>query len=344
MIVVIGAVAFGCLLAIWLHYSRDIVGPAGLTGFVEAAAGRRAALAQAAVWTGSYVLYLVYTSVYVVDDLFLVAVPGAAGARRVLIVALPVAVAALLLSGRTPLVAVVAAIAVVQVALAGALDVVSVGHAAHAPAFGTAVGAGDGVKATVGVGGLFACGSLPLFLGGEVRDASRRLRGALCVAFILTAVLTLVAVYPYAQHPAYLHAALPGMTVADNEAAHPLAVAIGVGIAASVVGVMLIEGLALTRLLHAVAGRSTRQVAVVLAVLLVVAAPLSLIDPERFYDDLLRPSLVLLWVAQLMVVLVFPRFVARRGGSLARWLPVTAVAAGLAGYSAWTSITSGGST
>jgi hypothetical protein len=343
-VVVAGAVAFASLVAIWVRYSRDVAGPAGLTGFVEAAAGRRVALAQAAVWTASYTLYLVYTGVYVVYDLLVVAVPSASGSRQALAVALPIAVAALLVAGRTPLLLVVGLIAAAQIVLAVALDVVSVVHAPTAAAWTAAPAADDAVSATAGVGGLFVCGSLPLFLGGEVRDAGRQLRRVLPAAVGVAAVLTLLAVYPYARHPAYLHAALPGMTVVDNESSHALAVAVGVGIAASVVGVMLIEGLALTRLLHAVSGRPPRMFAVVLAGLLVVAAPLSLLDPDRFYDDLLRPSLVLLWLAQLIVIVVFPRFVARRGGSLLRWLPVTLVAAATSGYELWAAIRGGGST
>jgi hypothetical protein len=77
---------------------------------------------------------------------------------------------------------------------------------------------------------------------------------------------------------------------------------------------MLVEYLALSRLVHVLSGFSTRKIILALGVLLVAAAPISLIDPERFYDDLLKPSLIALWLSQLMVFAVYPRFAARHGG------------------------------
>ena len=334
-IVISGVAAFAALLALWLRFGREVAGPGGLSAFVEEALGEGAALAHAGVWTASYALYLVYTSVYVVYDLLPVAWSGLHGARPWLALALPVAVALLLLAGRTPVVFVVGVIAVVQLVLLLVADLVGLVHASGAAA--TTGHAHDGVAAAVlAVGSLFVCGSLPLFLGGDLLRPKRELPRALGVAFGVTAVLTLLAVYPYAQHPAYTHGAIPAMTVVDNESAHWLAVAVGLGVAASVVGVMLVEGLALTRLVHAATGRSTQTVARVLAVALVVAAPFTVANPDRFYGDLLRPSLVLLWVAQLVVVVAFAVFAVRRRLHLA-WLPVTAVAAVLTGWALVTS-------
>lgn len=335
-------VAFAAVLAIWLRFTRDVTGPGGLAAFVEAAAGRRAALAHAAVWTGSYALYLLYTSDYVVYDLLPVAVPAVRPWRPWLAVALPLVVGVLLVAGRGALVAVVAVIAVGQVGLLVAADAVGIAHAPTAHAFSVAASGGGTAKATADVGALYICGSLPLFLGGDLRRPSAALRKALPLAFALTALLTLLALYPFARHPAYTHAAIPAMTVVDNGGSHALAVAVALGVAASVVGVMLVEGLALTRLVHAVTGRSPVYVARVLAAALVVAGPLSLIDPERFYGDLLRPSLVLLWLAQLGVVAAFAGYVVRRRLSALRWLPVTAVAAVLVGYALVTSARGGG--
>ena len=66
---VVAVLVFVVPLAIWLRYSRHVASSGGLFSFVEAAAGRRVALAQAAVWIVSYVLYLVYTTVQIVYDL-----------------------------------------------------------------------------------------------------------------------------------------------------------------------------------------------------------------------------------------------------------------------------------
>ncbi len=81
---------------------------------------------------------------------------------------------------------------------------------------------------------------------------------------------------------------------------------VGVGVAVSVAGVMLVEYFALTRLLHVLTRRSVRQMTVALAVVLVVSAPLTLINPDRFYEALLKPSLVALWLSQLIVFVVYP--------------------------------------
>jgi hypothetical protein len=190
---------------------------------------------------------------------------------------------------------------------------------------------------------LFVCGSLPLFFGGDIRRAAPTVRRTLPGAFVLAGLLLLLALYPYARHPAYTHSAMPVYTVVDNEASHPLAVAVGLGIAASVVAVMLIEGLALTRLVAAMTALSRRTVARCLALALVVAGPISLIDADRFYDDLLRPSLILLWLAQLGVIVAFVVHASRRR-ELARWLPVVAVTGAVFGYALYLAARGGGST
>jgi len=62
-----------------------------------------------------------------------------------------------------------------------------------------------------------------------------------------------------------------------------------------------------------------------IAVPFVVGDAISLIDPDRFYDDLLRPSLGALFVSQLIVFAVFPLY--RRGPAA---LGLAAVSAALA--------------
>ena len=58
---------------------------------------------------------------------------------------------------------------------------------------------------------------------------------------------------------------------------------------------------------------------------------LSLVNPQEFYDKLLKPSLGALFISQLIVFLVFPLF--QRG---LRWLPLVAVASGLAVWGFYT--------
>ncbi len=63
-----------------------------------------------------------------------------------------------------------------------------------------------------------------------------------------------------------------------------------------------------------------------------LAAPFSLIDPEGFYNTLATPSLIALWVSQLIVFLAYPRFAYRRGQPLVAACALSLVASGLAVY------------
>jgi len=344
LVVVAAAVAFIAPLAIWLRYSRDIASAGGLAAFVEAAAGRGVALAQAAVWVASYGLYLLYTGAYVAYDVLPSSISGVHKWRPLIAVLIPLGVAAALAAGRGVSVAVIGLLAVGQFAILVMLDVVAVGHAGTANGFhGTT--SGDGGKAVAAVAALFVCGSLPLFLGGELRERGRALRRVLPLAFVLTAVGVLLAIYPYARDPAFTRADVPGVALVRVDVGHTAADVVGIGVAGSIVAVLLLEGVALTRLLHFATGATVRTWTWVLAGALVVIGPLSLaFDPDRFYDSLLKPSLVLLWIAQLVVVAVFPVYVHRRA-QLRPWhLLATAVALALMTYALVTTITGGGGT
>lgn len=344
VVTIVGIVAFVAPLAIWLRYSRDIAGPGGLTAYVEAAAGRRVALVQAAVWTGSYLLYLLYTSAYVVYDLLPPAWPGVHRWRPLLAVLLPVAIAGAVLAGGRLALAVVGAVGVAQVAVVAFLDVVAVRHAPTAHAFHLAA-TNDTGHAAGNVATLFVCGSLPLFLGGEVVAARRTFGRVLPPAFVVTAVGLLLAVYPLARDPAFAHAQVPGLSLVEFDVGHPAAVMIGIGVAASVVAVMLLEYVALTRLLHYVTAASVRTWAWRIAVPLVIAGPVSLwAHPERFYDKLLKPSLVLLWLAQLIVIAVFPLYLRGRGRLRPAHVALTAAGLAVTGFGLVTSISGAGGT
>jgi hypothetical protein len=115
-------------------------------------------------------------------------------------------------------------------------------------------------------------------------------------------------------------------------------VVVGIGVAASVGGVMLVEYLALSRLVHAVTSWSLRPIVAGIGIALVGFAPLTLIDPIRIYDDLLKPSLVALWLSQLIVFAAYPRFAARHGS---RMLPAWALSIGstaFALYGLWATL------
>ncbi|MGH3000401.1 MAG: hypothetical protein ACRDNM_13980, partial [Gaiellaceae bacterium] len=56
LVVVLALVVFAAPLAIWLAFSKRIASAGGLSAFVEAAAGRPAAVVQAWIWALAYFL------------------------------------------------------------------------------------------------------------------------------------------------------------------------------------------------------------------------------------------------------------------------------------------------
>jgi hypothetical protein len=336
------AAVFIPALAIWLRYGRDVSGAGGLYAFVEAAAGRRVALAQATVWAFSYLLYVVYTTVQIVYDVLPAAIPGERGYQTALALLIPAALVGVMVAGRAVTLATLVVMAAGQLALAGILDGVTVAHlATPASSFGLAGTPGPVARASAQTSLLYVCGSLPLFLGGEVRVPA--IRTGLLGAWAVTVLVVVLAVAPLAAAPGLTRTAVPGVSVAAQFAGPGLAEAIGIGVAVSIAGVMLCEYLALTRLLHAVAAWPIGAVAIALGALFLLAAPLVLIDPQGIYTALERPSLVALWLSQLMVFAVFPRFARRRGRAPAPAWALSLIAGGWAGYGMWLAVTQAGS-
>ncbi len=331
--VLASVVVFAAPLAIWLRYARDVSGSGGLYGFVEAAAGRRVALVQAAIWIVSYALYLSYTTVQIVYDVLPGVVPGEVRYQSLLALAIPVAMVGVMLAGRTATLIVLAVMAAGQLVLAGILDAVTLVHvSAPATAFGARAPAGALAKAGVQTSLLYVCASLPLFLGGELARPGRMIRRGLTAALAVTVGVIVLAVAPLAADPGLLHTDIPGVTVMEQFAGAHLAQAVGIGVAVSIGGVMVCEYLALTRLLYAVGGWPVRRVTAVIGAAVLVAAPFSLIDPEGFYNTLATPSLVALWLSQLIVFLVYPRFARRRRTRMLPAWGLSAAASGLAVY------------
>src|SRR3954463_4307144 len=98
LVVLLALAVFAAPLVLWLVYSRRVVSPGGLTAFVEAAAGRRAALVHGWIWAFAYFLYLPYTITFVVYDVLTPIFPGLHPYRWVLELVLPVAIVALVLA------------------------------------------------------------------------------------------------------------------------------------------------------------------------------------------------------------------------------------------------------
>jgi amino acid transporter len=330
---------FAVPLWIWLRFSRHVQGSGGLFAFVEAAAGRKVALAQGAIWTVSYVLYLVFTTVQIVYDLLPAVLPGERHYQTLLALLIPLAVAGVMVAGRAAALITLGLIAVGQLALAGALDGVTLAHlSTPVSSFGTGAPAGALAKASAQSSLLYVCASLPLFLGGELAHPRRTIRRGLTGAFLLTGLVTVLAVAPLASAPGLLRTAIPGVTVAQEFSGRGLGEAIGVGVALSTAGLILAEYVAVTRLLHAVGAWRIRSITLALAAVMIVAAPFTLIDPQGFYSALLKPSLAALWISQLIVFAVYPRFATRVRERLAPALTLGLAASGLAIYGLVTTI------
>jgi amino acid transporter len=307
------AVAFIAPLAIWLRYSQHVNSAGGLYAFVEAAAGRRVALAQAAIWTFSYGLYIVYTTVQIVYDLLPQVIPGERQYQTALALLIPVALAAVMIAGRAATLIVLGVMAAGQLVLAGILDGVTLANiSTPASTFRAGAPAGALAKASAQTSLLYICGSLPLFLGGDLSAPARTIRRGLTGAFLVTAVVIVLAVAPLAAAPGLLHTEIPGVSVVEQFAGVGLARAIGIGVAVSTAGVILCEYLAVTRLVHAVTRWRIRPIAIGIGAGIVLAAPFTLIDPDGFYDTLVKPSLVALWLSQLIVFAVYPLFAIKR--------------------------------
>jgi amino acid transporter len=343
LLAVAAVVVFGLPLLCWLRYSRYVATSGGLYSFVREAAGPRVALIQAVVWIFSYALYLVYTTASIVYDTLPAVSPGFRHYQPLLEIAIPVTLAATMLAGRAVTFLVLGVLAVGQLALVGVLAVITLWHDHPASSFAlqppsSALAAAGGQVAL-----LYVCGSLPLYVGGEVAEPrTRTVRRGLVIGYGLTALGVILVVFPLTQNPAFTRAPIPGMSVAEVFSGHTVALAVGVGVAASIAGVMLVEYFALTRLLHVLTRRSIRQTTVALAVVLVVSAPFTLIDPDRFYDALLKPSLVALWLSQLIVFVVYPRFAARYGRLRVSDVVIAAAGTGFALYGVWATIHHGG--
>ena len=326
LVVALAVAVFAAPLTLWLVYSRRVVSRGGLTAFVDAAAGRPAALVHGWIWALAYFLYLPYTITYVVYDVLAPAFPGIGPYRWVLELVLPVAIVLLVLAPLRLALVSLLAVGLAQLVLLLVLGGVML---ANVPArFAAQPEADPTARAVAGTALLFICSSLPLYLGAEVRGRSRTVRRGLAFAVAVVGLCFFVAALGMSTVPkALFEFPLPAAAIAKYYSGRPLEVAVALGIGVGTLALIVAEYLALGRLLHWLHGLPLRRVLLWIAVPFVAADVISLIDPEEFYDRLLKPSLGALFISQLIVFLVFPLF--QRG---LRWIPLVAVASGLAAW------------
>lgn len=270
---------------------------------------------QAAVWSFSYFLYLPYTVSDVVYEMLGDVFPGIHPWRPVLQIALPVAIVGFVLLRVTTVLRVLLLSAAVQLVIVLIFAFVMLQHVGAPTSSFTHVSSASHVaRGGANVALLFLCGSLPLFLGAEVVGGSRTVRRTLVVAGAVVAGYLVLVAFPLAAvDPSLVHANLPGFEIANAYSGRTLAIAVGLGGAVSVTGLIVAEYLALSRLLYAVTRIPVRKLIVWIGVPFVAFDALSLLSPEKFDKNVLRPSLVALFLSQLIVFGVFPVYRARRG-------------------------------
>ena len=326
LVVVLAVAVFAAPLTLWLVYSRRVVSPGGLTAFVDAAAGRPAALVHGWIWAFAYFLYLPYTITFVVYDVLPPVFPGIVPYRWVLELFFPVAIVVLVLA---PLRLALVSLLVVGLAQLVLLLVLGGVTLANVPArFAAEPETDPTARAVAGTALLFICSSLPLYLGAEVRGRSRTVRRGLVFAVAVVGLCFFVAAIGMSTVPrVLLEFPVPAAAIAKYYSGRSLEVAVALGIAVGTLALIVAEYLALGRLLHWLHGPPLRRVLLWIAVPFIAADVISLINPDEFYDKLLKPSLGALFISQLIVFLVFPLF--QRG---LRWLPLVAIASGLAAW------------
>jgi hypothetical protein len=333
LVVALAVAVFAAPLTLWLVYSRRVVSRGGLTAFVEAAAGRRAALVHGWIWALAYFLYLPYTITFVVYDVLAPVFPGLGPYRWVLELVFPVAIVLLVLAPLRLALVSLLAVGLAQLVLLLVLGGVML---SNVPArFAAQPEADPTARAVAGTALLFICSSLPLYLGAEVRGRSRTVRRGLAFAVAIVGLCFFVAALGMSTVPhALFEFPVPAAAVAKYYSGRPLEVAVALGVGVGTLALIVAEYLALGRLLHWLHGPPLRRVLLWIAVPFVAADVVSLINPGEFYDKLLKPSLGALFISQLIVFVVFPLF--QRG---LRWIPLVAVSCGLAGWGFYVLVT-----
>jgi hypothetical protein len=340
LVVLLALLLFLAPLGIWLSFSRKVVSPGGLSAFVDAAAGRRTAVAHGWIWAFSYFLYLPFTITFVVYDVLAPVFPGIEPYRGALELLLPVAVVGAVLVPLRWCLAGLGVLAAAQLVLLVVLAAVTLSHTGGVHGSFRVREGDETARAAAGVALLFLCLSLPLYLGAEVRGGSRTVRRWVAAAFAIVGVAFLLAAAPLALVPdKLLDAAVPAAAIAQAYSGRGLAVAVGLLTAASALALIVAEYLALARLIHWLHGPPVKAVLLWIAVPFLALDAISLLSPDRFYDDLLKPSLFALFLSQLIVFAVYPRF--RRSGTA---IFAAAVASGLAFWGLYTLVAGTSST
>ncbi|HMK98211.1 MAG TPA: hypothetical protein VK425_11735 [Acidimicrobiales bacterium] len=334
LLVLLGALAFVFPTAVWYRFARSVASSGGLYSFVEHAAGTTVARLHGAIWVVSYFLYLPSTVVFVLYDVLPAAFPGVAPYRAALNIAVPAAMVVGLVLWRSSLFTLTAGLAFAQVVLVGVLAGSEISHAGNRLHLLTLHASAGTAWSSVGsVSLLFVCSSLPLYLGAEVRHATKVTSRALPLAVGAGAVCAIAGVVALARFsPSVLAEEVPGWDIATSVGGHALGDAVVLGTAASVLTLVLLEYVAITRLLPVMVGVGPRSAEIGVGAVFIGASAISLANPQAAYEKLVNPSLMALYLSEVIVFLVYPLWRRRRGKLRAPDIVLTVAASALMLY------------
>jgi amino acid transporter len=322
--VIAGVVVAGVPVLIWRRYAAQIASSGGLYSFVERSAGTKIARLHGLVWVVSYFLYLPSTVAQVFYGMLPATFPGMRSYRPILEVGIPVLMVVGLVMWRTALLSLTAVAALLCLLLAGVLAVVATSHTGAATSdLALDVPATTFSRTAGSVSLLFVCSSLPLYFGGELRKPKRHTSRGLPIAYAAGGVACLAAALSFDRLPiSFLKGVVPGSQLATVFSGASLARLVALGTAVSLLTLVLLEFVALTRLLAAMFPLRPRAAELLVGGVFIASSAATLASPEAAYEQLLRPSLVALYLSLLIVFLVYPRFrrsmgPVRRGSGLA---------------------------
>jgi len=332
LVILLGALLFGAPVAVWCFYLRRSATDGGLFAFTEIAAGHRVAMVQGGVWLVSYVLYLVYTVTQVVYDLLAPSFPALTQHRGQLLVLLPLLMVAGLLLAERLMFVLLAISAVAQAGLLLILTwVVWQGAGVHASSFAPHGHSGTLARGVANTALLFTCSSLPLFLAGSVVGGAITARRTLIGSVAGVAVLIAAAAFSLSALASSQLATLgfPGRTVAELYSGSTLADAVAIVAVASVLGIVVAEFIAITRVGNAMFHVPVKRVAQIVAVIFVAGDVISLVNPDKVYDDMITPSLTALYISQAIVFASYPLLLRKEGTRRPFQVALAVVATGL---------------
>jgi amino acid transporter len=331
LVSLIGAIGFLPVLYVWWRYSQRIASGGGLYEFVRQSAGPGPARLHGVIWTVSYFLYLPFTITGLVIDVLPAAYPAVADHRTAIQLGAAAAIIAVVVLADRLAIGLLALLAVVQVAvLAAYAGVLLHGAGFQSSTFAANSSGSQLPRGAANISLLFLCVSLPLYLGGETAGGARTIRRSVVGATALTAGLLVVGMAGYAALGGTAVAGLdaPGYTLARIYRGEDFARLVLVVAAASVAALIVAEYVALTRLLHAMTGIAVRRLAAAIGALFLIAQAISLIGPDTIYDHALTVSLAALYLSQIIVFAVYPRW--RRRTAALGIIDVAAAVAGTA--------------